>query len=61
MVIKIENKKFGRPTESPKINQYRIRLSDDELEILEFCCNKTGLSKAEVIRKGIQKVYQEVK
>jgi predicted DNA-binding protein len=52
----------GRPpSEDPKKNQYRIRLTDEDLQMLEYCCEATGLSKAEVIRKGIRKVYEDVK
>ena len=51
----------GRPTKDKKNNQYRIRLSDREVELLEFCCEKTGLSKSDIVRKGIEKVYEEVK
>ncbi len=50
----------GRPTNDPKNNQYRIRLSDREVEMLEFCCEKTGLSKSDIVRRGIEKVYKEV-
>lgn len=50
----------GRPTNDPKSNQYRIRLSDKEVEMLEFCCEKTGLSKSDIVRRGIEKVYKEV-
>ena len=51
----------GRPPkDDSRDKQYRIRLSDEELKKLEFCCKKTGLSKADVIRKGIETVYQEV-
>ena len=51
----------GRPPkDDSRDNQYRIRLSDEELQKLDFCCEKTGLSKADVIRKGIDKVYQEI-
>ena len=39
----------GRPTKDPKNNQYRIRLSDREVELLEFCCEKTGLSKSDIV------------
>lgn len=54
--MRIYKKKMGRPTTSPKTNQYRIRLSDDDLKLLEFCSQKTGLSKTDVIRRGIRKV-----
>lgn len=50
----------GRPTNDPKNNQYRIRLSDKEVEMLAFCCEKTGLSKSDIVRRGIEKVYKEV-
>lgn len=51
---------MGRPTENPKINNYRIRMTDEELKKLEECCEKTGFSKADVIRLGIEKVYAEL-
>lgn len=50
----------GRPTNDPKNNQYRIRLSDKEVEMLELCCEKMGLSKSDIVRRGIEKVYKEV-
>lgn len=62
--MKISNngkKKMGRPTENPKVNGYRIRLANSELLKLEECCKLTGLNKADVLRLGIDKVYQSVK
>lgn len=50
----------GRPTSEPKNNQYRIRLSDREVEMLDVCCKETGLSKSDIVRKGIEKIYKEV-
>nr|DAJ58128.1 MAG TPA: NikA, BACTERIAL CONJUGATION, RELAXASE, DNA [Caudoviricetes sp.] len=52
---------MGRPytAGSPKTNNYRIRMTDEELRKLELCCERTGLSKADVIRLGIDKVYME--
>ena len=52
--------KMGRPTSDPKRHETRIRMSDKEVEMLEVCCKKTGMSKADVIRKGIELVYKEV-
>ncbi len=54
-------KKMGRPTQDPKTNTLKIRFSDDDLVKLEFCAEKTGKSKAEIIRMGIDRVYQELK
>lgn len=52
--------RMGRPTNDPKNNQYRIRLSDKEVEMLEFCCKKTQKSKSDIVRQGIEKVYKEI-
>ena len=51
----------GRPTDNPKTLNTRIRLSEQDVERLEFCSKKTGKSKAEIIRIGIKKVYEELK
>lgn len=51
----------GRPTNDPKKLSTRIRLSDDDIKRLEFCCEKTGLKKSEVIRQGIKEVYEKLK
>ncbi len=51
----------GRPpSRDPKRNDTRIRLSDSEREKLNFCSEKTGMTKTDIIRKGINLVYQEV-
>ena len=39
----------GRPTDNPKKHETRIRMSDEDVEILEYCCKETGMSKADVI------------
>lgn len=44
-----------------KTNQYRIRLSDDELKILDYCAKKKGLTKADIIRQGINYIYDSIK
>lgn len=51
----------GRPTDSPKRHDTRIRMSDEDIEILEYCCKVTGKSKADVIRDGIREVYAKIK
>lgn len=54
-------KKMGRPTNNPKTIQTRIRMSKEEAEKLEFCAREKNITKTEVIRLGINKVYQEIK
>lgn len=51
----------GRPpSNDPKIHETRIRMSDKDIEMLDFCCQKTGKKKAQIIRMGIKKVYDEL-
>ena len=53
--------KTGRPTVDPKKHETRIRMSDEDVRLLEICCKKTGMTKADVIRLGIREVYEKVK
>lgn len=50
----------GRPTEDPKKSRFELRISDKENEMLEYCMKKTGMSRADVVRRGIELVYNEV-
>lgn len=36
-----------------------IRISEEDQEKLEYCAKVLGLTKAEVIRQGIDKMYQK--
>lgn len=51
----------GRPTDNPKKISMPVRLSEDDIHRLEYCSDKTGKSKAEIIRIGIEKVYNEIR
>ncbi len=52
--------KRGRPfSENPKNKQYRLRMDDEETKKLEYCVKALGLTKAEVIRQGIEEMYQK--
>lgn len=55
-----KKKKMGRPTDNPKNLNTRIRLSEKDVEMLNFCASKTGSSKSEVIRIGIKRVYEDL-
>lgn len=52
--------KMGRPTTNPKKHDTRIRMSDEDVQLLELCCKKTGMTKADVIRKGIRMLYESL-
>lgn len=53
--------KTGRPTSEPKNLNTRIRLSEKDVERLEYCSKETGMTKASIIRKGIELVYNSIK
>lgn len=51
----------GRPTDDPKTLNTRIRLSEEDIKRLDYCVEKTGLKKSEIIRQGIKEVYSKLK
>ena len=51
----------GRPTDDPKQLSTRVRLSQEDIDRLEYCAAKTGQSKADIIRQGIKAVYDRLK
>ena len=51
----------GRPTDDPKTLNTRIRLSEEDVERLEFCVEMTGMKKSEIIRQGIKVIYERLK
>ena len=54
--------RYGRPhSDNPKSHRKSYRLSDDDMKKLHFCVEHTGMSETDIIRKGIDLVYQEVK
>lgn len=58
---KKNKKKMGRPTDDPKTLNTRVRLSENDVMMLEYCSKKTGLTKSEIIRRGIELAYNEIK
>ena len=50
------NKKMGRPTDNPKDISLKVRLDKDTAEKLDECVRILDVSKAEVVRQGVQKV-----
>jgi len=50
---------MGRPTDDPKNLNTRIRLSESDIEKLDFCVKVYGLTKAEIIRQGIDEMYEK--
>lgn len=51
----------GRPTENPKSSVIKVRATKEDREKLLYCCQKTGMTQYEVVTKGIDKVYNEIR
>lgn len=46
------SQKIGRPkTNNAKGHMLHIRMNDDDMQILDFCCNELKQGKSELIRK----------
>lgn len=50
--------KIGRPTDNPAVNQFRVRLTDDDLKKLNEVSKTLKLNKSDVIRKGINDLHK---
>lgn len=59
-VNKISSKK-GRPTSEPKDKFLKIRVSQKDLDKLSYVAEQTNTSKTDVIRKGVNLQYEELK
>jgi len=50
----------GRPPkDDAKRNETRIRMNDEEVAKLNYCCEILGLTKTAVISNGIDRMYEE--
>jgi hypothetical protein len=54
------NKKMGRPTDNPKDISLKVRLDKGTAEKLDACIEELKVSKAEVIRRGIHRVHDDL-
>lgn len=52
---------MGRPTNDPKSYRVSFRLSEEDVEKINFCTEKTGKSKTDIIRNGISEIYNKIK
>lgn len=54
-------KKGTKLTDSPKDYMLRVRLDQETVEELDDCCKTFGLSRSEVVRKGIKEQFSQIK
>ncbi|MDE5753336.1 MAG: hypothetical protein K2H89_02140 [Oscillospiraceae bacterium] len=50
----------GRPTANKKTERLEIRLTPEELAIMQECADKLGINKTAVINKGVKLVKEEL-
>lgn len=53
-------KKMGRPTDNPKDIMVKFRADKTTYENLKECSDKLGVSQAEVLRRGVKKVHDDL-
>ena len=53
-------KKMGRPTDNPKDISLRIRINSTTDEKLNVCSEKLNVTKSEVIRQGVDRIYDDL-
>lgn len=51
---------MGRPTDNPKDISLKVRLDQETSEKLDDCVRVLEVSKAEVMRRGVHKVYDDL-
>jgi hypothetical protein len=51
---------MGRPTDNPKNISLKVRLDEDTSKKLDECVKVLEVSKAEVMRQGVNKVYKDL-
>ena len=54
-------KKMGRPTDNPKTVSFKTMLDNETNEKLKESSAKLDVSKAEIVRKGIHRIYDDLK
>ncbi len=53
--------KIGRPPiENPKNVRVEVRMTETDLEMLDFCCRVTGRTRSEFFRQVIQRRYRKL-
>lgn len=56
----VGKRKMGRPTNDPKNQNSHIRFSLREVHMIEYCAQTLGMKKSDVIRLGIERVYNDL-
>ena len=52
---------MGRPTDNPKDISLKVRLDQETSEKLDDCVRALEVSKAEVMRRGVHKIHDDLR
>ncbi len=58
--METKNKKIGRPTDNPRDKRLSLRISESEMEEIEYCARKISATKIETVLKGIELLRKEI-
>ena len=53
--------KTGRPKHSKKDYTINVRLDSQTQKMLEYCSHEENVSKSDIIRSGVEKIYHDIK
>lgn len=54
--------KLGRPySENPRQMRVETKMTSSELEKLDFCCRATGKTRSEIVREGVDVLYEKLR
>ena len=53
-------KKLGRPTDSLKDTEIRVRANPETVRKLDDCSKKLNTTRSDIVRKGIDKMYDDL-
>ncbi|PWW42999.1 MULTISPECIES: CopG family transcriptional regulator [Paenibacillus] len=57
----MSSKKMGRPkSDKPKSKTIEIRVDDEIMNKLDFSAEKLSTNRSDIVRKGIEKIYDEL-
>ena len=52
---------MGRPTDNPKSSSIHIRIDNESMDILDRYSKQENITKTEGVRRGIQKLKDDLK
>ncbi|MGN1213043.1 MAG: CopG family transcriptional regulator [Christensenellales bacterium] len=57
----MSDKRKGRPTESKKDVLLQVRIDTQTLNDLDYCAKKENTNRSTIVRKGIKRIYDDIK